>query len=280
MKINFVEDKNVRKLLYVYQLFGPPGSLSRGMMSYPMFFGAEFRTAAKIYSEFLYDRKSLKDSFSMLLSLTDQDRKKHILGELNKLDLGISDNNDQILKNLNKEIVDTLNTHEKEMKKWVNKIFGFNLPDKFILISDINPYTRSSSGTCICEFGDIPILGYLYGGIDVDGKCAADVILHELLHALMRQNKKVDKTTSNEYEEALLDYFSPSGILSKKIGLIKAYDIEQDHERKIRARPHVTDSSETLYNLIKKYYYMLDTQQEETIITIWEFLEQNHILLR
>ena len=81
-------------------------------------------------------------------------------------------------------------------------------------------------------------------------------------------NRKIEE--GSYFEEALLDYFCPYGIISEKIGLIKRSTLKDYHQHNIKSRPYSAKISGVPLPIIKDYYKNINNS------TIWEFLNDKN----
>lgn len=94
------------------------------------------------------------------------------------------------------------------------------------------------------------------------------VITHELLHSLIDKYEVLAPNDGSYFEEALLDYFCPNGILAEKLGLTKKMDIGYYHSRNTNMRPYSLEMSKRLLSHIEAYYNISPKE------TIWQFLSE------
>lgn len=158
--------------------------------------------------------------------------------------------------------------NEMAIERLLKEIFGFSLPGK-ISIALSESYFHNG-GNC---YSSDPIIIALYTNISKNKKGAAHkvsqlaLLLHELLHALIRRsNIVIDSKEEREFEEALLDYFVPIGILAGRLGLIEKRHITEYRNINLKARKHFDKVSARLLPYIERY----DDRNE----TIWNLLSR------
>ena len=100
------------------------------------------------------------------------------------------------------------------------------------------------------------------------------VLLHEFAHSLLKVSMPPNLTElkSAFFEDALLDYFAPYGILDMKIGLIKSLDIEVHQKEQETLRPYSSGTSRMLLPIMKEYYPVCGEK------TIWRFLKGRKVV--
>lgn len=274
MKIDFIDDANLMKLLYVHHFVRSSRNVTRDILSYSLFYGPRIAAVGRIYSKFIFNQDAFADTFLTLLGSKESARAKEIVGELDQLDDGLlGDSWADRRRDVNAKITEGIRLYEDRMRLWVGRVFGFDLPGSVLVIADTNDDIHGNqSGSYVAEHGGIPVVGFLGPSANTTAQDIVDAMLHELLHAAVRQNRGIIPDLALCYEEALMDYFCPSGILSCKIGLTDRYDIADDHRMKMAGRPDSAGESAYLYGSVERYIRML--QADEEVPTIWGFLEQ------
>ncbi len=269
MKIKFRTEKRLRKLLYMYNLYGPPDSLPSGMREYPMFFGKEFFTGAKLYDLIFRNPKNKEKIFKSLIYGKPNDKKtRMLLTKLDGLDVAIERNdNDKFFKEVAESIGKELKAHSKETDAWAKRMFGMELPDEAIIIIGEGFNPNSGQGGMILEKNPI-VLGYCVNPRDLD-RPMLSVIVHEILHSLLGARGLIRREKGGAiFEEALLDYFAPYGILTENSGLGKKESIERYHEYNVRNRPSSREISSKLLPIMQRY------QRSGYKKPIWSFLKE------
>ena len=113
------------------------------------------------------------------------------------------------------------------------------------------------------------ILGNIINGNYKSANEIIDVLQHELLHSLIFRQNSLKLKENNNFEEALLDYFAPFGMLSSKVGLIDNYNLEKQWKKANLLRPYASNESNELLPVMKKYQKVCGK------MTIWAFLYKN-----
>jgi hypothetical protein len=158
-------------------------------------------------------------------------------------------------------LAEDFKNHEEKIGVWLLRIFGFKLPGKIDLVLDCT-HGRNSNGSCLSPNPSIVSLQ-----IESYNNGYPGVLLHELLHSLIGKDGSIIGAAKN-FEEALLDYFAPQGVLDEKVGLIKTLDIDEHQKSQERGRPYSIEESRRLLPVIKEYYKICGEK------TIWRFLEE------
>ena len=150
-------DKNLRPLLWIYQLYGPPDSLSKGMESYPFFFGNDFYSGRKIY-DYVFDEKR-KEIFKALLDRNSkQIEGRKVKRMLDRLDIPTEKaDDDKFFRDTYKQISTEFNKYETKANSWIKRVFGMSLPDEATLIL-AEKFGRGTSGGMLVS--DPVIIGY------------------------------------------------------------------------------------------------------------------------
>ncbi len=273
MKIIYRTDAMARKLLLIYQLFSSRSI--NGLKSYSQFFGKDFFIAAQIHNE-VFSNLNRADSQKLRLAMLSNEpikdrslleRKENATRLLQNLKIPLLKETDLLFKKLEKEIDVSIKVHENKINTWFYKIFGFNLPKKvtMILAENYNPnFSAASSLT------NNPVI---FGSIINENYKSAneiiDVLQHELLHLLIFRQNSLKLKENNNFEEALLDYFAPFGMLSSKVGLIDNYNLEKQWKKANALRPYASNESNKLLPVMKRYQKVCGR------MTIWDFLYKN-----
>lgn len=270
MEIIFRTDEDLRKLVAINEMFGPPDSPLRRVGGYAPLVSKEFYIAIQVFN-FLQTLSREEEDQVWLTLLGEKEAKKAFSGtalsDLRKLlaeiDFPLNEEGFRKVKHFSEKFrVNVANAED-----WIKKIFGKSLPEKVVVIPFGYPLTFSSSGTVLVRS---PVVVGMTMGYRSE-KVYLGVLLHEILHALVRDEMKSSRLpgASNWFEEALLDYFVPDGILAEKIGLFEKLDLEELKKKNLRCRRYAAGDSEKLFPIIKEYYEVCGKK------TIWEFLREN-----
>ncbi len=273
MKIIYRTDAMARKLLLIYQLFSSRSI--NGLKSYSQFFGKDFFIAAQIHNE-VFSNLNRADSQKLRLAMLSNEpikdrslleRKENATRLLQNLKIPLLKETDLLFKKLEKEIDVSIKVYENKINTWFYKIFGFNLPKKVTMILAEN-YNSNSSAASFLTNNPI-ILGNIINENYKSANEIIDVLQHELLHSLIFRQNSLKLKENNNFEEALLDYFAPFGMLSSKVGLIDNYNLEKQWKKANALRPYASNESNKLLPVMKRYQKVCGR------MTIWDFLYKN-----
>ena len=262
-----------RKLLLIYQLFSSRSI--NGLKSYSQFFGKDFFIAAQIHNE-VFSNLNRTDSQKLRLAMLYKEpikdrslleRKENATRLLQNLKIPLLKETDLLFKKLEKEIDVSIKVYENKINTWFYKIFGFNLPKKVTMILAEN-YNSNSSAASFLTNNPI-ILGNIINENYKSANEIIDVLQHELLHSLIFRQNSLKLKENNNFEEALLDYFAPFGMLSSKVGLIDNYNLEKQWKKANSLRPYASNESNELLPVMKRYQKVCGR------MTIWNFLYKN-----
>jgi hypothetical protein len=269
MKLIYRTDKELRNLVAVNQMFGPPDSPFRRADGYASFISKEFYIAAQVAA--LYCALGREEQEAIWLSLLgDRSVKIPLSGEefsrLRKLLSEVESPLDEAAFKKVKRFSGMLQENIEKADYWTRKIFGVPLPEEVIIIPFGCPISWSNSGTCLVR--SPVVVGMTMGYRDHRAYLA--VILHEVLHALVgpRIKQPVPPRPENCFEEALLDYFVSDGILAEKAGFLDKLDLNNLKRENARYRGWAAEESEKLFPVMKEYYPICGEK------TIWEFLRE------
>ncbi len=266
MKIIFNSNKYIRVLVAINNLFGPEDSIAQKMLIDPRFFGKEIYLATKIYEKLKINLKEFGvNSFWVLFldrNISDAKRKfPDLIENLNQLSTIL--NFDDILTNkISNQINQDFKILDSNINVLLNKFFAFKLPDEIDIIIDYDTIASFTGSSLSYSPLIISIQMPKYSNKIIT------ISLHEILHSLINKNKNIPED-KYRFEEALLDYFAPNGIIDEKLELLDSFKIEERFESLISNRPYAINEAKELLPIIKEYCEMSDK------ITIWEFLKKS-----
>jgi hypothetical protein len=193
--------------------------------------------------------------------------KINAIDKLDNLDIPILDPDNPLSIDFAISIEKYFNSHSDNINEFFGLIFGFQLPKNISFVIR-KSYTNATYANMLTA-NPIIIGLSLNSGFNLPKKTS--IILHEILHALIKINNKINYTTNlqgsaNLFEEALIDYFAPYGILTEKLGLTEQKEIDIYCMDAIRYRPKSKEISQELLPVIKSYY------QSKFEQTIWGYL--------
>jgi len=170
---------------------------------------------------------------------------------------------------LENEIKNLYKMKEEEIIRNIKEIFDFDLP-KVLVIIPIQKYGSPAimgKGIYYMKETDACIIGFMFeSGLEI--KNMLSIILHELLHILILKYDIIPKHNfDNNFEDALLDYFVPRGILSGRLGLIEQDTVEGYYNSNSMQRNYAISESRKLLPYIKEYY---KSHGED----VWKFLSK------
>lgn len=258
-------DESLRKLVTIHQMFGPPDSPFRRVGDFAPLISREFLAAVEIDVVFRSLGKKEKEKvWRQFLAGGEKARRdppkiKRLKELLGKFELPLDATGLRRIRGFSAKVL----ALSGKASSWVKKIFGKPLPDKVVVIPYGYPIPWSKSGTRLISS---PVLIGMTTGYR-DYRSFFDVLLHEILHALVKD--RIRKPDRSWFEEALLDYFVPDGILSEKLGLIGKLDLGKHLERVVQSRSYAAEAARKLFPVIEKYYPICGQ------VNVWEFLREN-----
>lgn len=286
MKIIFPTDKNLRKLSMVYNYFGGPDSIAWKLRQYAQFLGNDYYTASLLKEEINLERKDANVFWGAFLEKKTLSKKLKKVGRYNTLQLlknlkiPMLKDNDKLFVKLKNELSSKLKNpkKQKEIKYWVKKIFGFELPRKiFIVLSEVYDPQRTQGGA-MSHNPFVINLAFFYKYMERQVTSQAAVTLHEILHLQIQESKILKEENkgygSGDFEEALIGYFVPGGVLASKLDLLDKTrkGVENGNPEEVYEQYQDRYFSKELKRLLpamKKYYKVCGK------ITVWEFLNKN-----
>ncbi len=273
MELVFNTNKYLRKLASVWDLFGPPNSPARLLRAYDArFFGNPFYISAQIYDEMqkmAQSREGIRPLWFAFLdrniSTSKSDKRFTSLTKLvASLEIPMEDENGVLFRRFIKTFKGDFETYEKESAMLVGKIFGFTFPERLDVVLDLRGGVARSGSSLIADPPTIAM------HLDKYERSCITLMLHELLHALVRKNKIIrsDKQTPRWLEDAVIEYFVPHAIIDEKLGFIDSFNIDEFEKEREFARPYAAEEFRRLLPHIKEYYKICGKK------TIWRFLEE------
>ncbi|MDE1804572.1 MAG: hypothetical protein KGH59_02190 [Candidatus Micrarchaeota archaeon] len=278
MRISFRTDKNLRKLFFIYQL-GAPGAITRAMWDYPSLFGERLENAVKIYNKYIRSRRYENRVWYALTSnnnprIIGANEYSDLLRLLGGVKGDLLEDNDNSFRELSSGISKAYKKNAKKIEKHVMAVFGFEMPkEATVILSETGSPGSVNGGAPSSNKKDYSVIfGMGIGeGNKNNFKIILGVFVHEILHRTIDMNGTLKEGKRGErdrarFEEAVLDYFVPDGMLSEKVGLIKKREIEDYKRRMNLNRPDSKEISNQLLEHIKEYDKSYGKE------TIWKFL--------
>ncbi|MGC8572377.1 MAG: hypothetical protein ACP5LH_03820 [Candidatus Micrarchaeia archaeon] len=274
MSIEFIENIYAKKLICIYDIM-----TSKDMFilsnSYPKLFNNNFN----IIKDEIFNNSQKGEAI--------QETIKRILINLvidNKLPDRLADKLDQANfiefdeennKSAMKIIMENYDNKKDDIEYYFKNVFGFNIPKIKIILYVVNSFQGSKGCSIPLNAKEIALVGYIVNKNDLINKKEDMllIILHEVLHSLINSNNIINNKALNfrMFEEALLDYFLPNGILAPKLINNKEKDVNIYHKENVSFRPTSYDMSRRLLPVIEEY----KNKKPFGVETIWEFLKKS-----
>ena len=274
MEIKFITEDRFRKLDAIFSMFGQ-GSLPEPVKEFPSFFGKDVYLSSRIFeaSVSIPKKQSIWD-----VCFDDNPEKEiekpeyaEIVSMLDNLDVHLEKENDDFFNELKGTISDSFSQKMEEIEKSILEIFKMNLPKRIVIILDKHNIKTGSHGQKLAINKDMSVIGYRIGELALkrDRNEPASVLLHELLHCLFSRYNIIADKNKRQFEEAVLRYFAPYGLLTKRLGLEKpnARGTYMD-QLKGACSPEM---AKRLNEIIPKYAEVADNED------FWEFLSKSEL---
>ncbi len=275
MELAIETNRAIRTLYLISKLFSgrdpDMAKFTQYMARYAMFFGDKLNNAALI--QYMVNKLKPNEMSELYNALFDKKISKtgknpkimEIVGSLTEMQLDMGP--DKVVEEAAKKLLSRYKKLEDNLSYWVSKIFGFSLPKQLHVILHVGPFF--GNGDYIYSNPPTIALAFDFYKDDVLG-----ILVHEMLHYLIDKNGMKARLANIDanFEEALLDYFSPDGILDEKLGLIGKFDLDFHQRMQVSLRHASYQISERLLPIIKEYYKQCEN------VTIWNFLKSNHML--
>ena len=267
MKTIINTNRYLRKLVAIYNAFGPPDSVFWAMMKQNSWIlGETFYAACEIYKA-----ASARDSDNLWSDFLDANIKATLAGNKRAglvalLDqLEIPSNHETVLleKRVLGQLEHGINHHVAKFNAYSRKTFGFSVPKAMNIVVGVSNYGGTRGGAISAANMLISI------DVHQDDPNPLPVLFHEMLHVMFRENNI--RFTERYMEEAFLDYFTSGGLLDKALGFVDKIDMKAKHEQNVIHRPYAKRESEIAFSLLDKYASAGGTGN------IWDFMAKKHM---
>jgi len=183
------------------------------------------------------------------LSKNSNEKVNSIIENLKQFDVYKWDDIKADLFNLGKQ-VGTLYKEKKDViTKYIRKIFGFrSFFTKLYVIYGFNPVPDLSFGSTLYFDQDNVIIAVYVNDLMIENH-VLDLIIHELLHGLIRLN---NLELEHDVEELIMDVSAPDGYLSELLGLVKKSKVKL--ENVIYFAERGANQYKQLFKQLVKYY--------------------------
>lgn len=275
MKLIFKNDNNLTRAIGMYNSFGPPDALPVAASRYPAIFGEQFYSISNLNSEI----RSLPNKYKTLFAyLFNEDigsklesKCKRLATKMEKL-VYVPKEDKVSIKKIQNKLSILWDRNEVLIEKEIKQTFGFDLPDKIYIVINKGLYDNGSGGSGLYSSSkNIAISLDIANNQDSDKYILSliAVVIHEMLHMLISRHNVINREKDKQYfEEAILDYFVPHGILAENLGIIEKKSIIDYHEHNIKNRKYAENISKKLLPVIEEYNKL------KTKENIWVFLKK------
>jgi hypothetical protein len=273
-KLLFKNSDNITRATYLYNSFGPPNAMPLVAKRAPALLGKDFYETVKIDFKIRNLENGYTSIFMYLSGEKLSEKTKAECEEITrKLEKAIyipKEYNAKLLKEVENKFKELYTGMEARLADEIKDMFGFGLPIYTTIAISGAFYTdgKHCSGSHLFSTPDNLFIT-LEVSYNIDMKRDMDtlfsVFIHELLHGLMGQKGLRIKRDGDYFEEALLDYFAPYGLLAQKLGLARVESAEKCYSVNIRNRPYSRTMGQRLLPYMKEYYKGHDS-------TVWRYL--------
>ncbi len=217
-----------------------------------------------LYAAYLIEKEKLwNEVFAVLVGVAPphQSSIEAIIDELKAINVHEWDKIRPILSGIAKRVDILYQQKRKDIVNYIEKVFGF---EKFFetlyVIYGFNPLPSMSFGSML-YFDDRNVIVSVYVNEVHRETHVLDLVIHELLHGLIRLN---NIELGHEVEELLIDVAAPDGYLSELLGLTDKASIRLDEVLYLGQR---TKQYRRLFDLLVEYYK--NKAYERTNIIKW-----------
>lgn len=259
MQLKFSLEPRARKLFDLSQIFGAM-RLPPAMLQYPYFFGKTFQNAVAVEA---YGAKRRKNYGKLLLELTDGNIDGELSDLLERLDISIGD--EAFLNSVKERLSSDFEKYESALTQNIKRIFGFELPESAMVV--LGQCSYGSAGSMLHSDGKKVVIGFATSTAENNPRLFG-VLVHELMHGLVREKNIFYKSReAQDAEELLLEYSVPEGLLAWKIGITEKPDFQFSYENSIRRGYREADSKK-----IKEVVERYAASDEDSVI--WDSVKE------
>ena len=204
-----------------------------------------------LYAAYLIEKGSLWNEVFVTLVGAAQSRQSSIEAIIDKLraaNIHEWSKIKPILSGIAKRVDILYQQKRRDIVNYIEKVFGFEkFFEKLYIIYGFNPLPSMSLGSML-YFDDRNVIVSVYVNEVHKETHVLDLVIHELLHGLIRLN---NIELGHEVEELLIDVAAPDGYLSELLGLTDKASIGLDEVLYFRQR---TEQYRRLFDLLVEYY--------------------------
>ncbi len=214
MQLTFTTKNDIRKIFITDHMYG---NLPITLLHFPQVFGDLFNRGYNLFY-YLHNQPSHSSALKLYNYALNEDYTK--APELKKLldlfSINLIDKNDIRFEKSKLVIEKFMESREGELSDLIKRIFDFTLPMSVNVV--LCELYRAITSQGINLAYDPPIIG-LSIPQDLQNNDIIDKFVHELMHIMMVKSKRLDyrKDGAKAFEEALIRYFTPRGIISKEL---------------------------------------------------------------
>ena len=204
-----------------------------------------------LYAAYLVEKEKLwNEVFAVLVGVSPphQSSAKAVIDELRAMNVHKWDKIKPTLSRIAKKVDKLYRRKRKDIINYIEKVFGFEkFFEKLYVIYGFNPLPSMSFGSML-YFDDSNVVVSVYINEEHRETHVLDLVVHELLHSLIRLN---NIELGHEVEELLIDVAAPDGYLSELLGLTDKASIRLDEILYLGQR---TEQYRRLFDLLVEYY--------------------------
>jgi len=184
-----------------------------------------------LYIAYFIEKHNLwKELFLRLINASHKSSEEldYVIKLLESIELPMWEELSSILYNLHPLIYKVFNEKKNDIIDKIKHIFGFNkFFRKIYVIYGFNPLPKYTYGSMLYWDRENTMISVYINDMQSPEK-AVDIIIHEMLHGLMRLNNIELRA---DIEELLIDISCPEGYLSKLLGLVDKVNVNEVAEK-------------------------------------------------
>ena len=272
MRIKFSTGNTIRKLAYINESFFVSSSMPEIMKLYPMLYGKDFyrsTLAAHAIHRLGKDREAfysavVHDNQKQIESLKSKEAKKLV----DRASIPMMSRHSSTFRSFKKSFIRTYKSAAL-FEPVVHKIFDIDLPKTLVIVLTENIHGRLSCNMLYYNAGETAISLTINHMVKEDPALAIGVVMRTLIRNRILKGGFLKQGTSEAeaFADSLLDYFTPSGMLSESMRLAVKRPISDYMRESSSLYPSRAAMVGKLLPHMEEYYMRFAS------MTVWNYLK-------
>ncbi|MET1159489.1 MAG: hypothetical protein ABWW65_00875 [Thermoprotei archaeon] len=221
MEIKPVVSKTAHLLAELYDLYH---AFSEEKSPVYLFYHGE-QSRLLYYGYYLEKHGLWEEAFKAVIGLPHDNRVDKVLEELSTIPVYNWDEIEDLLEKHGNELVKVYTSKREEIAKLLDRILGIRkFYDRVYVVLAFNPLNKLVGSLPVHREDGEYAVASLFIGIESTPEKSLDLLLHELLHGLIRLN---ELDIPEEEEEEFIGILCPEGFLSRELGLVTEVNVEE-----------------------------------------------------